>query len=252
MISLRAKDMATFLNRIYLGKTLSECVLQTTPEAMHVIAVDISNSLVIVVAAPFPQTLNVGPIGIGDLQFLINVLNKFGDSTVDMDVTDNRLSIRGAGNTIKILLANAEAIGTMPDEVGNLANIKNRCCYSVKLDEANRSSLTTNIKLFDKATVTVGIVDNNGRGTCVITAGNDTENQYNIQFGRVTISEGSVLRPVTFEVDAKHMKEVLDATGSGTETPNMLLSDDPLYPVVIAQDLDVWGLQPTAAGRGGA
>lgn len=250
MISIKAKDMSTFLNRAYLGGKVSECVLQTTPEGMFIQAIDLTNTLLVNVVAPFETTLNAGPLGIGELGFLIKILDKFGDGNVDMAVEGNRLVLKGLGNNIKYLLSSPEAVPTAPEDASVFATIKDQCCYSVKLDEVNKGNLATNISLFKKPTVTVGIVANNGRGSCAVTCGAETENQFIIQFGRVTVAEGAEVQPFSFEIDASHVKEVIGVSASGEGTPHMLMAALPSYPVVISQGLDVWGFLPASRQAG--
>jgi hypothetical protein len=251
MITLRAKDFSTFLKRIHLGGAFTECVLQTTPEGMHVIGINMTNNLLAYVIAPFDATLNAGPLGLSDLGFLIKVLDKFGDANVDMEVQGNRLLLSGVGNTIRYLLSSATAIPTMPEDTSMFGTIKDKCCYAIKVDETNRGNLTTNIKLFGKPTINVGISDNNGRGICSVNCGNDTESQFTVQFGRVTVTEGSPLLPVAFEIDSEHVKAVLDVTGTGDGIPFLSMAADTKYPVILSQGLDVWAFLPRDANKEG-
>lgn len=250
MISIKAKDMSTFLTRAYLGGKVGECVLQTTPEGMHIQAVDLTNTLLVNVVAPFETTLNAGPLGISDLGFLIKILDKFGDGNVDMVVEGNRLIMKGLGNNIKYLLSSPEAVPTAPEDASVFATIKDACCFTVKLDEVNKGNLATNIGLFKKPTVTVGIIANNGRGSCAVTCGADTENQFVVQFGRVTVDEGATLAPLSFEIDALHIKEVIGVSASGEGTPHLMMAPTPTYPVIISQGLDVWGFLPASRPAG--
>jgi len=251
MISVKSKDMATFLKRVYLGGVIEDCVLQTTPEGMCVQALDLSNTLLLSVAAPFEATLNAGNLGISLLDWLIKALGSFGDGQIEMGIEGNRLIMRGAGNSLKYLLSSAEAVPTMPEDPAALATVKDALVYSVKLDDLNKGNLTTNISLFKKPTVTVNINANNGKGTCSVVCGAETENQFTVQFGRVTVAEGAEIMPLSFEVNAAHVKACLEATSSGEGTPLMMMAANPKYPVIICQGMDLWGFLPAVARPSG-
>lgn len=247
MIGIKSKEMAVFLKRAYLGGVIEECVLQTTPEGMHIQALDLTNTLLVSVAAPFEATLNSGSIGISTLDFLIKALGTFGDMNIEMGVENNRLIMRGQSNTLKYLLSAAEAVPTMPEDPAAFATIKDSLVYSVKLDDLNKGNLATNISLFKKPTITVNIAVNGARGVCSVICGAETENQFTVQFGRVTVAEGAELKPLTFEIDANHVKACLDATSTGEGTPIMMMAADSSYPVIICQGVDMWGFLPAVA-----
>lgn len=251
MITVKAKDFATFLKRIYLGDVVGECVLQTTPEGMHIQAIDLTNTLLVSVAYPFEASLNAGPLGISTLGFLIKALGSFGDGNIDLDVTGNRLTLRGQGNKMSYLLSSYEAVPTMPEDPAAFATIKDALVYSVKLDDLNKGNLASNISLFKKPTVTVGMAVNNGKATCSVVCGAETENQFSVQFGRVSVAEGVEPLPLAFEIDANHIKAALDVTSSGEGTPLLMMAADPKFPVVITQGLDLWGFLPSVTRQEG-
>lgn len=198
--------LSKFLQYIYLGGNLGECVLDKVGKDAVVTAIDHNNMLW--VNAKTQLEVPQSPLGLADLSLLIKFLT-LANKDISMTVTRNRLLLSTASLRLKYLLTDPELISVQSDtahEVGKNAMGEMRVKLKLRpglVDDFLR------VQGVMRRVETVSIVATK-KGRVTFTGGLDTEHQFEVAMGkweRHGKKEASF--PLAITVHSKYLTPIL-------------------------------------------
>lgn len=250
-MELNAKDLSRYLKRVYLNGNIKEVILHTSENSIGVQAVDLSNSLFINVISPF-GFVDIGALGIPNLDLLIKYLDSVGDNTV----TVSRPKVNGelgerlvfkTKNTFKMLLQDPDTIPTAREDEGEenpVEVLERNCKYFVHVTEEDRQDILKYARLTSPVSVTIYL---DKKGKCTIKGGHTNEHQWEVTCGKAIDEHGDpaeISDTVTSEVYGKYVTAIFNALEHSPENSYIALTELDDYPVLIKQDTDVWAMLP--------
>lgn len=121
--SINRKQLLEMLRCIHLNGTVEECKLTIKKGIAEVECVDITNSIIIIAEERVMSKSITADMGFGNLELLIKFLSTVGDDTLNLEVTDTKITVSNADNSHKLnyLLTEPNLISTTLLDAGENA-----------------------------------------------------------------------------------------------------------------------------------
>jgi len=240
--TLSVAPLKALLERVYLYGTITECLLHVTNGRGHVIALDLTNTVLLEVHEELPG-LEDGQYGIGKLDTLVKFLTLCVGEELNYTIDDKWLTLRRKGHgKFSILLLEPGLVGTQTENDPEInKNIKDNYKIHIPISQGSVNDANAYIGLISGQLVSFHLTESGQ-----ILFSNATTNEverFETPFGKV---EGKVVEEFQVAVYSQQLSRVFEAlTIPEGKTATLFLAKD--RPVIIRQDLtNVWCLTNSA------
>lgn len=243
---IKAFVLKRFLERIYLGGLVEECVINVdTDGVLFSQCVDMTNILFLYCQEDKISGIGEGVFGIGDLVLLCKYLENIGDAEVSLKITDDRLVFVNEkyGGQFSFLLSAEEVIPTNITDDDAIDKLTKNILFTVPLTPVFQKDYLMYLSLINVPTVFVEV---SAAGLMKISGGRESDHQFELKVGKVKAEKKA--KSIQVKIPTQHLTSVMKVLDFDDEDnlPTMGIADLEFgTPLVIEQDKDnVWIINP--------
>lgn len=234
---ISALEFKKLLNRVYLGGTIEECVLNVDSDGVGCIqAVDMTNSLFL--RCEKELAINVkDSLGLGNLKLLCGYLETCGEEEISISVNRNRMVLirRGHGR-LSYLLSESNVIPTNVEEADAVKKLLKGIDLRVTVSEGFRDDLLMYLNLTGLGAVRFSV--NQESDKILAMGGTDSDHKFRLLVSKI---EGES-KEFEFEVNARILAAILSVL-EFEEKPTFGFGDN--QPLIITNgENSLWALVP--------
>jgi hypothetical protein len=235
-VSVDAKKFSSFLNKVFLGGLLNECVLHSDKGIVSASSIDPSNIIFLSVQEDIDIS-SLGELGIGDIGIISKFISECPSEKLKLVKNANRLNITHSGIKIEYLLTDTSLITTSV-EGGKIDEIIGKCEYSFTLTKEARDAFLSAVNTLKVKTVSAVV----NKSQVILTGGLVHEHNFNL-VDPISVVGGSHEDSFTCSFYADYLKAVFSVLDfKEGEEPTIVFSPD--YPMVVQEANNSWAVFP--------
>ncbi len=229
-------DFFQFLNRVFLAKTVEECVITIKNGYAKILSFDVTESV-------FTKSViecegDFGVMGIGNLEILLKYFKSRAKLDIAISREGNRLKMNSTGHeNFSFLLSDEDVISTYTKDLEELSDINevvHQYDYSCDLDVLAAKTVQDFIKNLKSELCSISVEKN---GLVCISGGNANEHKFSVDIDEVSVNPDGDLPNIV--VLAKHINKILSAINYDDDVSIFLSTGETL---VIQNGQNAWGL----------
>jgi hypothetical protein len=231
--TLAAAPLKTLLNRTHLNGTMDECILKVNKGIGHIIALDMSNSVMVDVSEKLPG-LDDGEYGVGKLDSLVKFLEMCKDEDLTYTIDEKWLTLRRPGHgKFSILLLEIALVGTQVEADPEFDKNMTEYPFKIPILQEYIDDAQNYITIVGGQQVSFHITP---KGKIILSNSTTNENErFETPFGSVEPTDG-----FTIAVYSQQLSRVFAAMTINEKSKLYLAKD---RPVIIQQDaVNAWAL----------
>lgn len=244
LATIKREKLLHLLKQVFLGGIINECVLDIRKGVATVEAVDITNSLIVIVKGSVMSKDVKTSLGVGNLDLLIRFLNAIGEKKLYFKEKGTNLTVskKDSSRKLNYLLTQPDLIPTRlsSDDDDPKGKINDMTIARTDLTEAVAKDILTYLGIADTKDVKLVYEDEQLTFVC----GKEHEHQFEI------VSEADVDytgdEPDDFElmINGEHLANILSILAVNDMNP-VSIHFGPDVPVVIEDKNAFWALSST-------
>ena len=241
--TIKTKSLLKTLKKIHLGGIFEECLLKVRKGVAAVSAVDITNSLVIVLADPVMSKDCKFQLGIGNLDLLVKFLSTIEDKKLGLSVDSNHMTMTRGDKRRKLdyLLTEPDLIGTsLSNDDDPYKKISSMVEFKTTLTQSTIKDFLTYINIVSVKDI---VIKFDGDEKLSIVCGGNNDHQFELVIDSDIEGEANNSDEDGFEIliNGDHLARVLNIIEYDEDNPPILRFGEGV-PVVIEDDRTFWAL----------
>jgi len=238
--TIKRKNLLDLLRKVNLGGIINECVLNVDNGIGKICAVDITNSLIVIIETRVMSKKTECKLGLGNIDLLIKFLNALNDDSLEFEVKESRLEINNPNKSRKLnyLLSQPDLVSTNLDSKDDpKKKILKMAELTTNLTDTFIKDFLTYLGIVDDKTIKLKFDGDNEQ--LVFLCGKSHEHQFELLLNHDIDSDGE--EDFEVSINGEHFARVLTAIDFDEDEPPILnFAKD--VPVVIENDNAFWAL----------